>query len=98
MSFQSLVGREVSGLRVRVVENGQQFVGKIQFMDMDRGRMGMVVDKGELQLFYQRDVDEVIELGDENKALEVKTDESISKIENLADNMNYRYSSEIGNE
>ena len=63
MAFQHLAGRDICGMMVKVVDSGQEFIGKVQFMDLDRRRMGLVLEKGELQLFHERDVQKLVELG-----------------------------------
>jgi len=63
MAFQHLAGRDVCGMMVKVVDSGQEFIGKVQFMDLSRRRLGLVLEMGGLQLFHERDVQKVVEIG-----------------------------------
>jgi len=83
MAFECLGGQDVTGMRVKVVECGDEFVGKVQFVDLARGRLGLVLDKGELQLFYRRDVDRVTVLGNDSKVATDIVNESASKLEKM---------------
>jgi len=60
MAFSWSEGKEVIGMNVKVVKSGEEFVGKVKFLDT-RG-LGVMVESHGLQIFPKDDVDIVEKL------------------------------------